>query len=38
MIINSSPFMNSVLVLQNLCVFGPGLNPFDPYCVAHNFH
>ncbi|KAJ6946633.1 hypothetical protein NC651_001361 [Populus alba x Populus x berolinensis] len=33
MIIISSPL--AFLICENLRVFGPGLNPFSPYCVDH---
>ncbi|GKU95953.1 hypothetical protein SLEP1_g9247 [Rubroshorea leprosula] len=36
MFISSSSFMPCVGISQNLRVFGPGLNPFAPYCVAHH--
>ncbi|CAK9324460.1 unnamed protein product [Citrullus colocynthis] len=30
------PFMTFIVIVHNLRVFGPGLNPFAPYCVAHH--
>ncbi|KAK8472146.1 hypothetical protein PHAVU_002G126450 [Phaseolus vulgaris] len=28
--------MNSIFAAHNLRVFGPGLNPFAPYCIANH--
>ncbi|WRX19516.1 hypothetical protein QQP08_012003, partial [Theobroma cacao] len=32
----SSPLVTCILIFQNLRVFGPGLNPFSPYCIANH--
>ncbi|XP_023552740.1 phytochrome-interacting ankyrin-repeat protein 2-like isoform X2 [Cucurbita pepo subsp. pepo] len=36
MIIILKPFMTLIVIVHNLRVFGTGLNPFAPYCVAHH--
>ncbi|CAN0920685.1 hypothetical protein LINGRAHAP2_LOCUS32182 [Linum grandiflorum] len=36
MFIISDPPSAVVIAFSNLRVFGPGLNPFSPFCVAHH--
>ncbi|OAY51819.1 hypothetical protein MANES_04G035400v8 [Manihot esculenta] len=37
-LISSYSAVVTVVIFQNLRVFGPGLNPFAPYCIAnHSF-
>ncbi|KAG7601546.1 hypothetical protein ISN45_At05g007090 [Arabidopsis thaliana x Arabidopsis arenosa] len=37
MLVFSSLSMTPVVIPQNLRVFGPGLNPSFPYCIANHF-
>ncbi|KAB2017720.1 hypothetical protein ERO13_D08G167800v2 [Gossypium hirsutum] len=36
MFLLSFSLMTCNVIFQNLRVFGPGLNPFSPFCVAHH--